>query len=425
MYNDPHDYEDDEHTIIAHFSPQEIEDLNGIQGGGHADKRTGLPSFEPLLKMLMHPQAISKISSLMDHKPSQEGIGKIIGDSGRFGDTKAAVLPRALGDFLDGILNDGKPSINPKTGKREYFLGSLFGGLKSIFSPISSAISSVGSALAPMAGHVLSGLAPQLGNLASEGIGKLGSAVGMGDIGNQLGSAIGGTVSNLAEQGGDQLQSGNFNPNSLLRTAASGLSSGLAPVVQSGIKSLAPMMGSAAGDALTGIGADFGLPPELTAGLSGMAGNAVSSLANMGGNAAGSLLNHMSSNIDNRQNPMAGAGRNVAGTAGTYMNNNYSQNLPGNAALTGGLNSYAGGASPSDAMNYGAQQGINAMQNPAAQYAAQGGLNSFQNYRGGMGAGQSLNQGYGSVDPQMYQNMQNQALERAQRMPMFNRRAAI
>lgn len=423
-----HDFDDNDETIIAHFSPKEIEDLNFLQNGEHKDEATGLPSFLPLLQMLMQPEIMEKISQLSHESPSKEGIAQFIEDSGRFGDSKAAVLPRELADFFDMMLNKGKPSVNPHTGKREYFLGNLLGSIGNLFSPVTKAVSSIGSALAPAAGGLISKLAPMAGNAISEGIGKLGNSIGMGDLGAGIGGAVGNAVNSVGQMGASQLQNGGLDPSALMNHGISALAGGVKPYlspainaaanqVQHGIHSLSPMIGGMASDAAMGLGTALGAP-EIGAAMSGLAGNAASSLSNMGADAIGNLMRHVSGNISNNNAPMQGAGRNVASSAGNYINNNYG-NTPMGAAVGQGMQAYGNNASPAQALMAGTQGGINQLSNPYARLGAQGGFNTMQNYMGGQSPFQAMANGFGSVNPQYYNNAMNNTRN------YFNRRSAV
>ena len=69
---------------------------------------------------------------------------------GRFGDTELVVIPRVLADVMDlALYGSIQNNANPMTGKREYFLGNLFGGL---FNTIKSGLGSLASGVGNMFG---------------------------------------------------------------------------------------------------------------------------------------------------------------------------------------------------------------------------------------------------------------------------------
>jgi hypothetical protein len=436
-------FADNSEMIIAHFSPSEIHELNRLQGGPVIDEKTSLPSFMPLLKMLQHPGVHGNIESLRQYATPKhsEGVAKFIEGSGRFGDSKAAVLPRVVGDIFDHFLNDGKPSINPHTGKREYFLGGLLSGLSNIFntvtSPIRSVVNSVASpvmnALKPIGGQLLSGVAPMLGGLAQQGISQLGNAAGrqfgMGNIGDQLGSAVGGVVNNMATQAGNTWAGGgNLDPLNTAREGISQLGSAVAPIAQQAASQFAPQLGGMAESALNGAAEGLGLPFPVGAALGGLVNNGVQSLTNWGGEQANKFLGNLGNSEAQpqlSQLPESAARAAIGGMAPTM--NDFYGNSPVGAGLSNAMSGYGGGMSPGEAANYGVDQGINQIQNPAAQYLARGGYNTYQNMNNGANAGDAINSGFNSINPELFNNARNYGVRKFNETANqnFNRRAAI
>ncbi len=116
-----------------------------------------------LLESLDHP--LIKAAIVMKRKKYAKG-GKVdyekLRKAGRFGDTEVAWMDSATADKLDKIV--GIPSRNPKTNRREYFLGALLGGLTSLAPSIMSGLSSMAPSL--MSG--LSRFAPAMMGMASK-----------------------------------------------------------------------------------------------------------------------------------------------------------------------------------------------------------------------------------------------------------------
>lgn len=200
---------DTQEAIIAHMAPSEIEELakleealgiNAADNGKYRMKMAegGIPDFSALDKVFKHPIVINNTKMFL-RKRLKSGGKAVIDDfevmkkSGRFGDTKLAKLPKSLARVLDSAL--GK-SHNPKTGKREYFIGAILGGLSrflpSIMGGLGSMFGGGASAAAPaamgMAGRMA---APMAASTASSG--GLGSMFGnlMSSLSNpQLGGML-------------------------------------------------------------------------------------------------------------------------------------------------------------------------------------------------------------------------------------------
>lgn len=222
MHHNP--YDDTEEMIIAHMSPSEIKELAQFMPGGlEADPQTRLPSFKKLMGLMNHPSVKNGLIEWEGNRfaggGEVEGFNNFLRNSGRFGDTMAVHLPRPLADLFDRALSGGQPSINPKTGRREYFLGGFLGGLGKIFSPISNALSPIlspvmnavkpiASAFAPMAGNALKTMAPIAGAMGGKALGGMASAAGLGPLGNILGNTVGNALGGMASNIGSQMAGG-------------------------------------------------------------------------------------------------------------------------------------------------------------------------------------------------------------------------
>ncbi len=164
--------------VLAHMAPDEVEMMAHLQGGLHKSKSDGVPEFKPLWNLMQNPhiQGVMHHSGRDGYHGPQHLHGHLekLREQGRSADTELVRIPREMSHLFDSII--GGPSINPHTGKHEYFLGSILSGL---------------SSLAPK----LMGMLPSLGGLASSAAGALGRAGG--SLGSSL-SSIAGRLPGLA-----------------------------------------------------------------------------------------------------------------------------------------------------------------------------------------------------------------------------------
>ena len=166
---------DTQEAIIAHMAPSEIEELakleealgiNALDNGKYRMKMAegGIPDFSALDKVFKHPVVINNTKMFL-RKRLKSGGKAVIDDfevmkkSGRFGDTKLAKLPKSLARVLDSAL--GK-SHNPKTGKREYFIGAILGGLSRFLPSIVSGLGSMFGGSAASAAPAAMGMAGRM-----------------------------------------------------------------------------------------------------------------------------------------------------------------------------------------------------------------------------------------------------------------------
>lgn len=228
-------FQDTDDEVICHMSKNEVRELSKLQGGLTIDTNRHIPTFMPMKEALEHSimrMALDKWSRRAYRTGGQVNIiGNLLKSSGRNGDTELVVIPRVLADVLDiGIYGGSQPG-NPKTGKREYFLGNLFGGLfNSIKNGFSSLFGGGGgggggggqqqdapqapsfmSNMMPMAGSMLSQYAPQLGQMAGQQIGKFADRFVPG-MGSMFGNAAGGMLGNLGQMAGQQMQGQQSSP---------------------------------------------------------------------------------------------------------------------------------------------------------------------------------------------------------------------
>lgn len=241
-------FQDTDDEVICHMSKNEVRELSKLQGGLVLDTDRHIPTFMPMKDALEHSimrMALDKWSRRAYRTGGQVNvIGNLLKKSGRNGDTELVVLPRVLADVLDiGIYGGSQPG-NPKTGKREYFLGNLFGGLfNSIKNGFSSLFGGGGgggggqqqvapqspsfmSNLMPMAGGMLSQYAPQLGQMAGQQIGNFADRFIPG-MGSMIGNAAGGMLGNMGQMAGQQMQGQQYSPMDYARSAAGSMGSAM------------------------------------------------------------------------------------------------------------------------------------------------------------------------------------------------------
>lgn len=371
-------YEDNEEEIIAHMSPAEVKELFKLQGGESYDHATQLPHFRKLLELMSRPEVLPMLQNLIRQPRAEGGAVERMNDylrqSGRFGDTVPVKMPRAMADLFDMHLNSGRPSINPNTGKREYFLGSLFGGLSKILSPITGAISSVASPIMS-----------KISQFAAPAINAIGNTLGAPGTGEALTNTLMG-VANAAQnaQSGGNFDVGSFGKNAL----------------SSAVQSFAPIAAQGAQAGLSALGAESGNPE----------------LGEMAGGIAGQMLNQYAPQAAQAYasgQEMPSAGRAFSTAAGQQLSNSGEQN-----AFTKGasemLNRYGSGSTPQDAFRGGIYHGINNMENPAAKLGAQTLYNAQQSYEPGAGVGNALAKGFSQVDPNQIHNAINYGVNRLQ-----------
>lgn len=210
MHQSP--YADNNELILAHMSPSEVRQLVELQGSHDHDPHTRLTSFRRLGEMMEHPEVRKNMIEWEGNRfaggGEVEGLNHLLRKSGRYGDTDMVHLPRPLADLFDRALSGGSPSINPQTGKREYFLGGLFSGLSSVLSPIKNVIGSAFNAVKPIAGSVMQHFAPMAGQLAGTALSGAAERYGMGPLGADLGQHFGNTVGHLMGNFGQSLAGG-------------------------------------------------------------------------------------------------------------------------------------------------------------------------------------------------------------------------
>lgn len=356
----PENLQDTPSYIIAHMSTPEVEELAKIQGGKVMDHSTGYPSFLPLGEVLSHRGVIPHVENFkrdyMAKNYGSNGIEDMIRKSGRYGDTEAVILPRHLADLFDSLLYGGKQPGNPKTGKREYFLGGFLSSLGNLLSPIGN-----------MIGGAIKSFAPQIGQFASpliqKGVSALGQKAGLSpELSQSLGEGVSGIGTNLLNNYAAQGQEG----------TEGGAEGGAAPT------SSLDILKQGAGDLL-----NRSLPSisNYAQGKATELGNKISPTAGTAiGNLTGNLLNNVggnvASNLQQGQTPTASG--------------------MGNSAL--------------DALTSSAKEQLpNLVQNPMGRAAGEGAINAFENYRGGASPMDAIQQGVQGISPETMQGAQSYA----------------
>jgi hypothetical protein len=414
--------------VLAHFNKHELEELDKAQGGKDIAKGTDIRQYKRLGEVFKNPHFKDMTLSAARQGHAMGGSINTMRHLGRHGDTEMALVPMHLADHFDSMM--GKKSINPHTGKREYFdFSSLASGLGNMLS----------SKAAPAAGSVpgASGAAPAAG----------------GGWGSMLGSLANSFLQPKPTGAPDAPASpnGQTPSPSWMQTGMNGLMSGIGSVMQ------ARQNGGSWGDALKG-GAMAGaghfaqqMPgllanqggylgqmmsnPMVQAGMNGVGGAANSYMQGNGfQNAISQGLNQGLSGFDN---PYANAARNGLST---YQNGGNLQNSLMSGAMSGlsgfdnpyanaarnGLSTYQNGGNLQNSLMSGAMSGLGGMSNPYAQ-AASAGLNTYQNggnlqdslMSGGMNGLQSIMQ-QRLPQQQQQQQQQQQPQQQQQQLPMQN-----
>ena len=346
-----HHHQDDDLEIVAHMSPAELKYLDSLQGGRQIDPHTKLPTYRLLGELLNQGDVKSMVDDWERKKfaggGEVEGINEHLRRMGRYGDTEVAKLPRPLADLFDRALNEGRPSINPHTGKREYFLGGLLSGIGNIFS------------------KGLSGIKSFLPGLGQAGLSTLGS---------------------IAKQGFNDFTSGNFNPADFAKGA-----------FNTAVQNFSPVAGQMAQQGLTALGAEAG-NPELGEMAGNFANNFISQMAPQASQAFATG--------QEMPNFAQGAAQHMGNA---IQNSPYSQN-PYAAGMGQALQGYAGGMNPQDALYRGMTYAGNNTQNPLIGAGLNAGANAFQNYRGGQSPFSAALSGLRSISPEQRSGAMNQAM---------------
>lgn len=346
-------YDDNSNFVLAHFSPSELQELNILQGGEHRDPSTNLHSFTPLWNLLndqrIKPNVENWIRGGFKGGGEREGFNQMLRDSGINGDTEMAVLPKSLADLFDYAI--GGKNINHNSGKRQYFLGGLLGGVSHLLSPITNAISPVLSpimgAIKPIAGNLLSGLAPVLGNLAGTGATALGARFGNPELGAALAPTISNLATNVSSGLGNELSGGqSYDPSQDLRQAGG-----------AGIQAVSGNVADRMMNASQNLSNSTNPNSIYASHALNLAGGLTRNLGNQYG------TGYSSGNAPSFQE----MSRTAATTGSNFINPSSSPVMEG---LRQGLNQYGGGATPTDAVSQGILQGINqGAQNLNARYA--------------------------------------------------------
>jgi hypothetical protein len=153
-YDQIPDSEDEPQKILAHFAPDELHDLDEMQGGILIDPETNLREYTPLDKILRNPEIRQAISEGLSQSQHSQGVqnfamggevepGRPIDPEleklrleGRKGDTEIVIItPELLEIFTE--WSGKEPDINPTTGLPEF---GFFKTILRIAAPIVGAI---------------------------------------------------------------------------------------------------------------------------------------------------------------------------------------------------------------------------------------------------------------------------------------------
>lgn len=222
--------------VVAHFKPEEIQQMDALQGGADTQKY-GAPYYGKLWEIIQsNPEIKEKTAKAVQElmalpvkeaeditqnlkeltfkklgtpenqlvQPPQNTEALKLASEGEDGDTEIAFMPSAMLDFLWDLYPDEIPieeRINEDTGLPEFgfldFILPVIGGV------VGSIIPGVGTALGAGIGGGISGIGSALGG-GEKGIGSsIGSA--LGSVGGSLipglgiaGTAAGGMLGGLA-----------------------------------------------------------------------------------------------------------------------------------------------------------------------------------------------------------------------------------
>lgn len=244
----PEDVEKHIPMMVAHFSHDELNDLDKMQGGVSIDEATGLREYSKLWDIVKQPKMKSMFKKIAHVEKTQKepeksafkGLEKIYPSSkqefqpnpaddipevaaveaaGTEGDDELALMPVPFLDFLDSLR--GKPATNRTTGLPQYgffkslfrvgasIVGAMFGG------PVGGAIAGglshkvtggkfgrgallggIGGPMALYGAGQLGGMFPSLAGTVGSGASSLfGPTIG-GHIGNIF-NPVGGGVSGM------------------------------------------------------------------------------------------------------------------------------------------------------------------------------------------------------------------------------------
>lgn len=138
---------------LVHLNKREIANFDKAQGG--SVMKHGVKDYSRLGHIFNNPDFSSKFEQLGRSFHAKGGVTKLkeMRKHGRNGDTEVALMPSHVCDRLDRMI--GGTCINPKSKKREYFLGALASGIANIASkaaPYAAKAASFASKAAPYVG---------------------------------------------------------------------------------------------------------------------------------------------------------------------------------------------------------------------------------------------------------------------------------
>lgn len=328
----------------VHMTPEELQNLMQIQGEEEMTD-DGFPMLAKLGEMLADPEIRAYIEDMIEQQKQSEmqqsemdqqssgmggfgplqsqGMGGGMGGGGEaqrmgfaggggvdgrlLGDSHEVYVPRHVLQLFDHAI--GGPSINPHTGNKQYFLGSLLGSIgKAAMSGIGSLGRSIGSSLG--SGGFLSSMMPAVKNIASTGISSLArsaasnpsnfftkegfSQAGRSALGDMGGAALGAASQAAGNMGGPM---GN-----IARAGLAGLQGAMQPGMGMNMNS-ARQLGSGAMLGALGEGAR-------------MASGALPGMSEMFQRAAPGMASNFAGNVAQRFGASPDMARNIGGFAG-------------------------------------------------------------------------------------------------------------
>lgn len=283
--------------VVAHFSSEELDELDKMQGGPQYDPQTGLRHYFPLHEAFSNPETGPMLDKLVQESLGSESFakgGKVdhpgrphdpelekLRREGRHGDDELAIITPFLLDKFSSWSDQG-PNINPESGLPEFWsFGNVFKSIVRVAAPIVGAIlgGPVGGALGGFLGSKATGQSTQgafknaflgggipLAAMAApaimgavSGSGAPGGLGGFLNIaGKMMGSPLSGNVAGAAMPGvvnastvGQMLPAAAYGTNMAagvapIASAAPGAGGGILSTLLQGAGKALPMLGSAA-----------------------------------------------------------------------------------------------------------------------------------------------------------------------------------
>jgi len=166
--------------VLAHMSPQELRELEEIQGGEQYGKY-GLKHLGGVGELVNNPHMLQAgVEGHYAHGGEVAEDLQRMRQDGRYGDTRLALVPRKLSKIFNKLL--GGVSRNPRDGHPEYFgLGGFIKGLAKKVMPSGGIGNMVRRGFNAMTGgQNARQFMGQMGRSALQGVGQMAQNMGQG-----------------------------------------------------------------------------------------------------------------------------------------------------------------------------------------------------------------------------------------------------